>query len=427
MPILTRCGLRQNVGMTHFFSKPLAILALLLLSSCGGGGDSTPTATPPDTCAASAQNDWLRAYMAEAYFWAGRSPSPAPLAQQGLASYFSQLLFAGDATTPADRWSYLSDRAVYSQFFDEGQTLGFGIAVNGLEAQLPLRIRYVEPGSPAALAGLRRGDEILAVNGVTAAQLMALGDYSALSAANAGDGLSVQIASASGAKTISLRAAVYPLTPVQASTVLDLPNGKRVAYLMLKDFVSQARAPLEDAFAGFRRAGATELVLDLRYNGGGLVSVANGLASLVAGQVHQGQLFTALVYNPRLGSANQNYFLDSQAPGFSRVVVLNGRRTCSASELLANGLKPYVDVVILGEPTCGKPYGFVPQDHCDVTVSAVNFEAINARGEGRYHDGLAPTCPVAEDFTGAFGDASEKLFAAANAYLFSSVRSYTPS
>lgn len=84
-------------------------------------------------------------------------------------------------------------------------------------------------------------------------------------------------------------------------------------------------------------------------------------------------------------------------------MILNGRRTCSASELLANGLRPYVEVVILGESTCGKPVGFTPVDHCDSTVSAVNFEAVNARGEGRYYSGLAPTCAVAEDFAGALG------------------------
>ena len=418
-----RLDWRQNTSMKSFFktrgSNSIVALVLLVLAGCGGGGDTAPAAATPETCTASAQKDWLRSYMNDAYFWAGLAPSPAPKPEQTLAGYFPTLLFQGDAQTPADRWSYLSDRVAYSQFFDEGQTLGYGIAVNGLEAQLPLKIRYVEPASPAARAGLLRGDEILALNGVTSAQLMALGDYSALNASQANQTLTLQIATAQGSKTVSVMSATYAITPVPLARVFDLPNGTRVAYLLLKDFVDQAREPLADAFASFRSAGATELVVDLRYNGGGLVSVANVLASLVAGQSRSGELFTALVYNPLQHPSNQNYYLDGQWPGFSRVVLLNGRRTCSASELLANGLKPHVQVVMLGEPTCGKPLGFLPVDQCDITVSAVNFEAVNALGQGRYFDGLAPTCAVAEDFSEPLGDPAEKMLAAASSYLVS--------
>jgi carboxyl-terminal processing protease len=395
-------------------------MTLTALASCGGGGSDPAPATPvADACDVSVQKSWLRDTMRQTYFWSGASPDLAPLAEQSLSTYFSTLLFTGNAQTPADRWSYLADRAAYEQFFEEGTTLGYGVAVNALEGQLPLKIRWVDPGSPAALAGLMRGDEIQAVNGVAVAEVLASGNFSVLSPAKAGDTLNLQIASATGSRAVAVVAATYALTPVPVSRVLDLSDGRRVAYLMLKDFVTQARSPLASAFATFSAAGATELVVDLRYNGGGLISVADALASLVAGQAHSGKLFTALVYNPLQNRANVNYWLDASTTGFSRVVILNGRRTCSASELLANGLKPYVQVVTLGETTCGKPVGFTPVDHCDSTLSAVNFEAVNAQGEGRYFNGLAPTCAVAEDFSGALGEPSEKLLAAASQYLVS--------
>lgn len=410
--------------MRHLFHVQLTrlvfLLFLVVLGACGGGGSgSDSTSVPPvaDACSASSQKNWLRDTMRQTYFWAGLAPDPAPLDTQSLTGYFSTLLFTGDAQTPADHWSFIADRAAYEQFFEEGTTLGYGLAVNALEGQLPLKIRWVDPGGPAQTAGLARGDVILSINGVSVAQLLALGDYSVLNPAQAGDVLTLQIATAQGARTVLVTAATFALTPVPVARVLELADGRRVGYLMLKDFVTQARAPLASAFAAFRAAGASELVLDLRYNGGGLISVADTLASLVAGQAHHGQLFTSLVYNPRQARANVNYWLEATAPGFSRVVILIGRRTCSASELLANGLRPYAEVVILGESTCGKPVGFTPVDHCDSTVSAVNFEAVNARGEGRYYSGLAPTCAVAEDFAGVLGDPSEVLLAAAGHYL----------
>ena len=107
---------------------------------------------------------------------------------------------------------------------------------------------------------------------------------------------------------------------------------------------------------------------------------------------------------------------------FTRAVVITGSRTCSASELIVNGLKPYIaDVVTLGGTTCGKPFGFTPVASCSNTFSAVNFEAFNALGNGRYYSGIVPTCPVADDFTGELGDPTEKLTAGAVTYIQSGV------
>jgi hypothetical protein len=99
------------------------------------------------------------------------------------------------------------------------------------------------------------------------------------------------------------------------------------------------------------------------------------------------------------------------------VVVLTGARTCSASELVVNGLKPYVQVVTVGGQTCGKPFGFVPVTSCSSTFSAVNFESFNALGEGRYYNGIPATCAATDDFNGQLGDPAETLTSAASSYL----------
>jgi hypothetical protein len=268
------------------------------------------------------------------------------------------------------------------------------------------------------LQGLVRGDEILKVNGRTGADLIAANDFSALSPTKVGDTLALEISHNGGPpQMVNLIAAIYSLTPVPVSQVLTLPNASKVGYLVLKDFITQAETPLAAAFDSFRVAGARDVILDLRYNGGGRISTATVLASLVAGSAYNQNVFTNLVFNTKQSSQNTSYRLASQATGFDRVVVITGARTCSASELVVNGLKPYVQVVTVGGQTCGKPFGFVPTTSCGSTFSAVNFESFNASGQGRYYNGIAATCPATDDFTGQLGEATEALTTVATSYL----------
>lgn len=389
-----------------------AALAALTLAACGGGGYDAPAGST--SCDLVSQQTWLRDYMLDWYYWGGASPNPEPAGFASVQSYFDALRFAGSGPVPADRWSYLQSSASYNQFFAEGRTLGYGLFVNGIELELPLRVRMTEPLSSAALAGLQRGDMIVSINGRSAADLVAANDFSALSPASEGDQVTVVVDSGGGPRSVVLTATTFSLTPVPKTAVLDLPGGAKAGYLVMKDFITQAEAPLAAAFASFRSAGATELILDLRYNGGGRVSTANFLASQVVGAVRSGQLFTELRYNARHQSSNNPFrFLDAPGPAFGRVVVITGARTCSASELVVNGLEPYVDVVTIGAATCGKPFGFNPVESCATTFSAVNFQSYNAAGEGAYYNGIAATCPMNDDFSTAFGDPAEKLTAAA--------------
>ena len=405
-----------------FFKSSAALACLVALSACGGGGDSTPepTATDAPGCDVTSQKDWLRAYMADQYFWTGTAPNPDPAGYSTVQSYYDALLFTGDAVVPKDKWSYITPTAAYNQFFGAGKTMSYGVFVNGVEGVLPLRLRYIEPQSPAALAGLKRGDIIVSANARSASELITSKDFSLLTPTNVGDTLNLQIDSGTGAgaRAVTLTAASFDLTPVSSAQVLTLPGGTKAGYVLLKDFISQSEAPLTAAFANFRAQRATELIIDLRYNGGGLLSTSNLLASLVAGATSSGQVFTQLNRNARNQAANTTFRLTTApAPAFSRVVVLTGSRTCSASELLVNGLKPYVNVITVGAVTCGKPFGFYPVDRCGSTFSAVNFETVNGAGQGRYYNGIAPICPAADDFKGELGTASEALTAVAADYL----------
>ena len=395
------------------------VMSAVVLAACGGGSGESP-APGASSCDLEAQKSWLRDYMLDSYYWAGTAPNPAPAGFASVDDYLDALRFTGDGVVPRDRWSYIQDSASYNRFFGDGSTLGYGLQVNGRELALPLRARYIEPGSAAAAAGVVRGDIIASVNGRSAADLIAANDFALLSPAQAGDAITVVLDTAAGRKTVTLTAAVYALVPVPAPQIITLANGRKAGYLFLKDFVTQAEAPLAAAMTAFRDAGATELILDLRYNGGGRVSTSAVLASLIAGSARNVGVFATLKFNARHTASNSSYTLNASAASpFTRAVVLTGSRTCSASELVVNGLAPYMPVVTVGATSCGKPVGFVPVQSCDRTYSAVNFEAFNAAGQGRYYDGIAATCPVAEDFTRPLGDPTETLIAAAASYLVS--------
>jgi carboxyl-terminal processing protease len=394
------------------------LLAAGLLAGCGGGSDDDSGSA---TCSATDQKAWLGTYMNDWYFWYALSPRPSPAGFADAQAYFDALLYTGtSATFPADRWSSSQTTESFNRFYGDGATLGYGVTVAGLEldrnGNLPLYVRYIEPLSPAAAQGVARGDRVLSINGRSAAELITADDFGLLTPANAGDTITLALRRGNVDRTVTLRAAIYNPTPGKGTRVFTSTGGRRIGYVMVKDMISQVLTPLDAAFASFRSQGVQDLVLDLRYNGGGLVSVAAQVSSYVAGQRGSGRRFASLLYNDKRQASNSTvgFSLPTQALGVPRVFVLMGRRTCSASEQVINGLRGAgVEVVAVGETSCGKPVGFNPTSNCGRTWSAVTFESVNHNGEGRYFDGFAPTCPVPESFTTPTGQSGDPLLAAA--------------
>ena len=399
----------------------MAVLALVL-SACGGGGGGTGSAS----CSLESQRADLRASMVRDYLWYAQLQSPDPNQFGSLAAYLGGLVspgIAGNAAFPADRWSGLQSTQAFQRQFGDGQSLGYGLSVAGLEVigtAQPLRVRYVEPRSPAAAAGVQRGDTILQVNGRAASELTQAGDFAWLEPGSTGTRLQLRLRSLQAVeRTVMLSSAVFDLQPVSVATVFSSPAGRSTGYLVLKDFINQSSEPLDAAFAQFRAAQVQELVVDLRYNGGGLVQLAAELASRIQ-PLATDRTFTSLVYSDKRTSSNFSFSFNRQpqaVTGLTRVYVLTSSRTCSASELLINGLQPFIEVVQVGGTTCGKPVGFQPRDNgCGITVSQVNFESLNANGEGRFWNGLVPRCAAAEDWNRALGDPAERLTAVALAH-----------
>ena len=177
---------------------------------------------------------------------------------------------------------------------------------------------------------------------------------------------------------------------------------------------------MNDAFAALKAAGATELVLDLRYNGGGLVDVAVHLASLIGGTRTNGQVMLNYVHNDKIGpilNKTTRFANPEQALDLQRLVVITTRASASASELVINSLRPYMPVTIVGDTTYGKPVGQYGLRFCDKVLYPVAFSIRNANYEGDYFDGIPPIAPLADDYHAQLGDPPKASLAEALTFI----------
>jgi len=386
------------------------------------------------------EKTWVRSWIDRTYLWYDEVPTNLAAADYATpASYFDALKTPALTASgrPKDRFHYTYRTAAYQDLLQSSES-GYGAEFAYLSRTPPrqIRVAYTEPGSPAARAGVVRGDTLLAIDGIDAVSVGGQADIDRLNAALAppADGIAhaFTLRSADGnTRTVDLVSARIERSPVQNVRTIDTPTG-RVGYLQFNDHVDKAESQLVAAFEQLRTAGVADLVLDMRYNSGGLLAIASETASMIASAaVTQGEVFERLSFNrknPFGLSASQSslpfyattrgYSLPAGRAlprlGLSHVTVLTGPDTCSASESVVNGLRGVgVTVDLIGAATCGKPYGFYPEDNCGTTYFAIQFQGVNAKGFGDYGDGMAPTCAVADDFDHALGDIAEGRLAAA--------------
>ena len=433
--------------------RRLALLLLVaLLQACGGGGGGDTPAPDPtsEACTVANQRQSLREFMQRQYYWYRDMPAPDERAPT-MDAYFQSML-----VRPLDRFSYSQATEDYQQLFTEGRRVGYGYTLVWSDmARTQLRVRNVEPLSPAARAGLARGDRIQSIDGYTPADIAA-GLLPAVTTPGVPRTFTV-VTAAGQWKLLTVTSEEFPLSPVAVTKVLGArgaapgtrppvrrPHARRprgavtmaldapgpagtakVGYLAYHQFVTYSREQLRAAFVEFAQAGVSLLILDLRYNGGGSVSVSAELAGLVGGGLTASKLYAFLRFNDQQASSTQRVLFEMPettagtplGEGLRRVFVIASGGTASASELVINGLQPFVDVVLIGEPTYGKPYGFVPFELCGTTYQAVQFESLNALGVGGFTAGFAPTCAVPDDLDHQLGDPAEARIRTALNYV----------
>lgn len=404
------------------FPQFLLLTASMVLASCADDDDSVSVGE----CSIPEGNSQLYDYMEESYFWNDElSQTFSPDSYQSMADALDAL------RVEQDRFSFLMSEQDYQSSYVQSKFFGYGFGHRINSDRSGLSITFVYDQGSAAQNGLRRGDTIVEVDGESMTNLLTRVSAGTLTFNDIfgpneeGFTLDITFKKPSGEliETQFVKSEFEYNTVLAAQTHnINLPSGQiNVGYLVFQSFRDISVGELNSAIDQFADANVDELILDLRYNGGGLIRVANQLSSQIGGDNVLGEVFSQTVHNSNLSSENSvDAFSLGQGIGqlnLDRVVVLTTRGSCSASELLINSLSPFIEVVVVGDYTCGKPVGMYPNQICDQRVFAINFQTQNAVGFGDYFDGLPPTCSVSDQVVADWGNVADPLFNAGMSYL----------
>ena len=372
--------------------------------------------TPPASCTTTSQNLWVRDQLNTYYYWyQNLTPNVNPATSASPEAYLEAVRYR-----PIDNhYSYITTAAASDAFFSDSQAIKYGFT-NMVRAD-DILVLQVWPDSGAADVGLQRGDRIVSINGTSVPAHIANGTLSAAFGPDVvGQQASIVFEKPDGERKSAQMVKRLATIPTVSVTRVFETDGRRVGYVMFNNFVQPSTAALNDAFAALKTAGANELVLDLRYNGGGLVDVAQHLASLIGGSRTNGQVAFNYIHNDKIGAIlnkTTRFTLPENALTVDRLFVIGTRATASASELVANALRAFIPVIFIGDTTYGKPVGQYGMRFCDKILYPVAFSIKNANLEGDYFDGIPPDCPAADDATHQLGDPAEASFAEALTYI----------
>ena len=395
-------------GFARRMSGQVLLLVALLVGIRG-------TALAQANCSILGQNTFVHDTLFDIYFWYRELPNTDPALFGSPEAYLEAVRYR-----PLDRnFSYILSLAEAEAFYSDSQFIGIGFSRKQTGPR-QLRITQVYPSSPASEAGLERGAYLLTIGGRPVSELLANGQLgSALGPNEIGVRVELTWRTVRG----ETRGAVVTKRPVTIPTVSDVTvfdlDGLPVGYLHFRNFVRPSIAALNRAFRQFRARGVVDVILDLRYNGGGLVNVGQHLAGLIGGVNTKSKVFVEFFHNDKNAFLNHvSRFRDPPASAdLPRLVVITSQASASASEMVINGLRPFLPVTTVGDRTFGKPVGQYGFDFCDKVLFPVSFETRNSLGEGGYFSGLPADCAATDDLDRLLGDPGEASLAEALNFL----------
>jgi carboxyl-terminal processing protease len=416
---------RPNNPLPKLHQVVSICLVSALLSACGGGSSSGSGNTLNGV--ALSNTEFLIKYMKEWYLWNERLPASA-LA----SSYADQNAALKALRVTEDKFSGITPEADYNSFNVAGQLTGYGISY--LKNDAGIVLQQVQPKSPAFAAGLRRGDEILTINGKNISELANTEAVSTEIGPNeAGIKGTFQVRTpdlvGSGfqaPRSLTMTKASYPVSYVFAATTMNSSQGK-IGYIHFYSFTGANQSEWNSALTKVIGEGAQHLILDLRDNGGGVINDSVLLASSLGAKgsadpnpnALTGRLAVRLEHNAEKKALDLDYRFTPQtySGAFDQVVIITSTKTCSASEIVIQALKPFRSIKTVGSTTCGKPYGSTPTNFNGFVYSILSFQNKNSLGEGNYADGLAPDCAQQDNYLRNMGDPEERLLVAARQWI----------
>ncbi|GAA3941806.1 hypothetical protein GO495_08940 [Chitinophaga oryziterrae] len=405
------------------------LFVFLLLAACSKK-DQPVTPVPTGPVTQKEINNWMLDSMKYFYLWNDQLPGNADTTLTATA-FFAQL------KNKDDRFSFLykpADETTYPKYMLFIYGFDFSV-IDGPDGVTGV-VKLVIPGSVAALKGMQRGSYFTQINGTT----LTADNAANLSNTLLQSGTSASFTMADG-KTITLSAESLGENPIYQQTT-SIIKGKVVAYLFYNYFNDIYNRALIQTFQQFKAAGATELILDLRYNPGGSVAAAALINAMIAPDINEQNIFAKYSGNNHLGQRDISYksalsVPESGAPvsfsdlstgrlSLNRVFILSGAKTASAAELTINSLKPYTTVIQIGEKTYGKDKGAViiqdtrsPQ-RIPWALLPITYNLLNSKAQGGYSQGITPDY-IADDMATQpllpIGDQNDPLIAKAIAII----------
>jgi len=343
--------------------------------------------------------------MDDYYFWIDSIPN---FESENYAN--PQDLLDAMRFSPKDRWSYITTIQENNQYYIEGKFIGYGFGY-APDDQDKLRITYLYEDCDFNTDGIERGWIINKINQTSVDKSTSIS--SLLGSDDIGVSNTFEFISATDTITKS-----YSKKEVDINTVLYtdvITDGtKKVGYLVFESFIGPSEDELTEAFMNFKAANVTDLVIDLRYNGGGLLSIVEHLASLIIPDNLTNKKFLSYVHNKYVSELDESIYFEqnSNSLKLSKVYFITGQGSASASEAIINGLDPYLDVYIVGDDTYGKPVGMYSFTSriSDLVYVPISFSLVNKDGFGYYFDGLKADSYVNDDVYHNFGT-DEDVFA----------------
>ena len=428
----------------------LAMILAGMVTACGGGGGtagggatgggSAPTPTPSTStaCSLSARQDFAKSVIDEWYLFPSLVDNSVNKAAYGdVQSYIDALVKPARDQSKDRYFTYITSIKEEDAYYNSGSTAGFGVRLAYDTASSRVYVAEAYEGAPALNAGIDRGTEILSI-GTTAGNLQTVSSLLASGGPQAvSDALGPSTPGTTRVLRVNIKGTISNLTVTKADYSLDPVSnrygaqiiddgGKKVGYINLRTFITLADADLRAATATFKAQGVTEVIVDLRYNGGGLVSISELFGDLLAAN-KVGQVFSYTTFRDSKASNNstRTFAARPEAIAATKIAFIGYSGTASASELLANSFIPYLgtNTALIGANTYGKPVGQIAVDKtaCDDRMRVIAFKTENANRQGEYFTGLASvfpkTCAAGDDLTHQLGDPNETAIKAALDFL----------
>lgn len=366
----------------------------------------------PNICSVEGINAWVDAQMRDYYIYFDQVP------MVNLADYTDPSNLMADLRVSPDDFSSVSSLVQRENLFEAGETFGFGFAWRR-DQQGALRFSDILSGSPMQDAGAQRGDRVLALNGIPELDITDNLFNEIFGERGESTTVSFTIERANEeARDIDVTSDVYIIDTVGEVGIFTSADGTKTGYLESGSFLRTTEAELDAAVAYFAQENINDLILDYRYNGGGFVFVAQKFAAQLAGSSFTGRAFQSTSFNSRYEQFNRTSQLEAQELNLDlpRVVILTTSRTASAAEAIANNLRPYLDVVLIGGTTRGKPFASVSNANCDLALNAMDRITSNEVGD-TVLNGLEPTCEISDEFYFPRSDLNDALTGAAMNYI----------